>query len=152
MQVIVQNRSNTKINSKRIKKPVSRVLKELGCSESEISILFVDDADIRILNKTYRGIDKPTDVLSFSQLEESRIKNKNSKLRTPNSELLLGDVVISVETAKRQAKRIGHSLDKEVFVLLTHGILHLIGYDHEKSKNMAVKMRKKEKEVIKLFL
>jgi len=144
MELLIQNRSRLKIDLKKIKRWVSLILKKPGYQDSEISILFVDDEEIRVLNKNYRGKDRTTDVLSFSQLEEV----KNSKLQTPNSELLLGDVVISLETAKRQAKERGHSFEKEVFILLTHGILHLLGYDHEGNRKMAHEMRRMEREII----
>lgn len=144
MELLIQNRSRLKIDLKKIKRWVSLILKKPGYQDSEISILFVDDEGIRVLNKNYRGKDRATDVLSFSQLEEV----KNSKLQTPNSELLLGDVVISLETAKRQAKERGHSFEKEVFILLTHGIFHLLGYDHEGNRKMAQEMRRMEKEII----
>ncbi|MEK6545702.1 MAG: rRNA maturation RNase YbeY [Nitrospinota bacterium] len=144
MELLIQNRSRLKIDLKKIKRWVSLILKKPGYQDSEISILFVDDEGIRVLNKNYRGKDRATDVLSFSQLEEV----KNSKLQTPNSELLLGDVVISLETAKRQAKERGHSFEKEVFILLTHGIFHLLENDDEKSRKMAAEMRRMEREII----
>ena len=86
-----------------------------------MSITFASDRFIRGLNRTYRGVDRPTDVLAFSMQE-----GEWSEIQPQ----LLGDVVISVETAKRQANQMGHSLDKELTILLTHGILHLVGYDH----------------------
>ncbi len=128
--------------------------------DSELSILFSDDGEIRVLNKQYRGKDKPTDVLSFPQ-GGARVKGQGARKQPPQSPLtkgdlrglspcpyLLGDVVISLETAKRQAKERGHSFQKEVTLLLIHGILHLIGYDHEKSKKKAVEMRRMEKEIM----
>ncbi|HAP67095.1 MAG TPA: rRNA maturation RNase YbeY [Nitrospinae bacterium] len=146
MQVMIQNHSRTKIDRQRVKRRVSHIFKKLGYLKSEISILFIDDIEMRVLNKRYRGKDKTTDVLSFSQIDGY----KNSKLRTLNTELLLGDVVISVETAKRQAKERGHSFNREVLILLTHGILHLLGYDHEGDRKKAVEMRRKEKELMSL--
>ena len=143
---MIQNHSRTKIDRQRVKRRVSHIFKKLGYLKSEISILFIDDIEMRVLNKRYRGKDKTTDVLSFSQIDGY----KNSKLRTLNTELLLGDVVISVETAKRQAKERGHSFNREVLILLTHGILHLLGYDHEGDKKKAVEMRRKEKELMSL--
>lgn len=134
-----------KIDQRRVKRWVSLILKKMGCIKSEISILFVDDDEIQVLNRDYRGKDKPTDVLSFSQIEGY----KNSKLQTPDTELILGDVVISLETAKRQAKERGHPFNREVIILLTHGILHLLGYDHEGDRKKAVEMRRKEKEILK---
>lgn len=145
MQVMIQNRSCLKIDLKRIKRQVSLILKKLGCQDSEISLLFTDDEEIRALNRQYRGKDKPTDVLSFPQPPLPPPLVKGGVMGG------LGDVVISLETAKRQAKERGHSFEKEMFILLVHGILHLIGYDHERSKKEAVEMRKMEKEILKLF-
>lgn len=84
----------------------------------EVSISLVDDAAIRILNAYWRGHDKPTDVLAFGQPETPM----------PSWAMNLGDVVISIESAKRQARR--HRLSDEVIILLVHGLMHLLGYDH----------------------
>lgn len=92
------------------------------------------DHEIRSLNRQYRGKDKPTDVLSFPLADELH-------------PFLLGDVVISVETAARQAQRRGHSLREELQILLIHGILHLLGYDHEVSRSEAIRMHRKEREI-----
>jgi probable rRNA maturation factor len=94
----------------------------------------VTDPQIHTLNRQYRGKDKPTDVLSFPLADELQ-------------PLLLGDVVISVETAARQAQRRGHGLREELQTLLIHGILHLLGYDHEVSRGEAIRMHRKEREV-----
>lgn len=114
----------------------------MDCSNPELSILFTSDERIRELSNVYRKINKPTDVLSFSQ-REGGFAHIN-----PN---LLGDVVISIDTAKRQAEEIGHSLEKEIFILLIHGILHLLGFDHEKSRVDAGKMQSKEKELLEMW-
>jgi probable rRNA maturation factor len=94
----------------------------------------VTDREIHSLNRQYRGKDKPTDVLSFPLADALQ----------PS---LLGDVVISVATAARQAQRRGHSLREELQTLLIHGILHLLGYDHEVSRREAIRMHRKEREV-----
>jgi probable rRNA maturation factor len=161
---MIQNHSRTKIDQRRVKRWVSLILKDLGYQDSEISILFVDDDEIQVLNRDYRGKDKPTDVLSFSQIEDSRIQGfKGSRVQERKRFLLdslttlplapcsylLGDVVISLKTAKRQAKERGHPFNREVIILLTHGILHLIGYDHEGDRKKAVEMRRKEEEILK---
>jgi len=89
---------------------------------------------MRELNREWRGFDKPTDVLSFGTTDD-----------TPEPEKSLGDIVISVETALRQAEELGHSFEEEVERLLVHGILHLLGHDHENAtdaKNMRVMERK----------
>jgi len=102
-----------------------------------VSILFTDDKFIRSLNNKYRGIDKPTDVLSFS------IQEGVDKSPVVESEKLLGDIIISVETAQRQTDILNHSIEKELTVLMIHGLLHLTGYDHEKDQDYKI-MRKKE--------
>lgn len=100
----------------------------------ELSLALVTDPQIHDLNQRYRGKDKPTDVLSFPLADDLQ-------------PWLLGDVVISVETAARQAQRRGHTLPDELQTLLIHGILHLLGYDHEVSRREAIRMRRKEREV-----
>lgn len=156
MELLIQNRSRLKIDPKKIKRWISLILKKPDYQDREISILFVNDEEIRVLNKNYRGKDRATDVLSFSQLEAGKgmgrgkgEKNKREyPLPSPLPIPVLGDVVISLETAKRQAKERGHSFEKEVFILLAHGILHLLGYDHEGNRKMAQEMRRMEKEII----
>ncbi|MFQ5881462.1 MAG: rRNA maturation RNase YbeY [Candidatus Methylomirabilales bacterium] len=91
----------------------------MGRPSGEVSVLLVDNHAIRLLNKAYRNHDRPTDVLAFPQQEGLPAPHRH----------LLGDVVISVETAARQANEHGHSLDQELALLLIHGILHLLGYD-----------------------
>lgn len=104
--------------------------------------MLTDDKEIHILNKNYRGVDRPTDVLSFSQQEEG----------TPQpASRLLGDVVISLETAARQAALRKHSLQKELFILLAHGILHLLGYDHETSRKDRIFTEKKTEELCRVL-
>ena len=96
------------------------MLAELGLERAELSVLLTGDELIGELNGSYRRRHHPTDVLSFA-MDESRPRS---------GPRLLGDVVISLETAGRQAKRAGHSLSLEVTTLLAHGLLHLLGYDH----------------------
>lgn len=104
---------------------------------SAVSLLFTGDDEIQILNREYRGKDKPTDVLSFSAIEGL----------TPRSfEKDLGELVISLDTAKRQAKKYKVTLSEEIARLIIHGLLHLLGHDHEKvSKQKAQRMRRLEK-------
>ena len=114
------------------------ILLFLECENQELSVLLTDDKKIRTLNKLYRGENRATDVLSFSQNEEE--KNK------PNSPLM-GDVVISIETAKRQAVKHGLTLEEEIVLLLIHGILHLLGFDHELSNEESCRMKQKTREL-----
>lgn len=140
------------------------MLRLLGLKDAELSILLVDDSRMRGLNHKYRGIDRTTDVLSFPQvspefghlmrLAEVRVRSSekkmfltlNSKFKTPN--FMLGDVVINFQAVKRQAPEHGLSFNEELRWLLVHGILHLIGYDHERSRYAERKMRTKERELL----
>ncbi len=108
---------------------VHKVLQAAGehlHTSGEVSVSFVSDAEIHELNRTYRGVDRPTDVLSFALREGEDI------LPEPEDGAeMLGDIVISIPTAVRQAEEYGHSVEREVGFLLVHGFLHLLGYDHE---------------------
>ena len=146
MEILIKNQQKIiKISQQKIKRIIKKVLQYLKVDEeTEISILFTDDKFIRSLNNKYRGIDKPTDVLSFS-LQAGAVKYPEVE-----SNKLLGDIIISVETAQRQADNLKHSIEKELTVLLIHGLLHLTGYDHEKDKDYKI-MREKEIEILKTF-
>jgi len=111
----------------------------LGYQKWEISILLVDDLQITEINRTYLHRNGPTDVISFSQIEGAF---------SPLNNRLLGDVVISLETAQRQAEEENTSLQDEIAFLLIHGILHLLGYDHEGSAKRAREMKAREKELM----
>ena len=115
-----------------------RILTELGLLEAELSLLFVNDLQIQALNRQYLHRDKPTNVLAFPMR-----KGAFSTLH-PH---LLGDLVISVETAKRQSNRFGLTEIEMVILLMVHGVLHLIGYDHEETKKGAKEMAFKQKEI-----
>jgi len=93
-----------------------------GMDEVELSLLLTDDATVQELNREYRGVDKTTDVLSFSQREGENPDHWDN---------LLGDIIISVEQARRQALEYGHGMAREVGFLTVHGVLHLLGWDHE---------------------
>ena len=100
----------------------------LGATET--GVLFTDDVRMRELNRDFRHIDRPTDVLAFAMREDAEGERPAG---VPAAGELLGDIVISLDTARRQAAARGHSLRREVAVLLVHGALHLIGYDHPAS-------------------
>jgi len=112
-----------------------RLLREIARSRSELSIALMDDRDIATLNIEHRGKNAPTDVLSFSLLEGRHSDRRGA---------LLGDVVIGVETAARQARTAHRSLDDKVARLLIHGTLHLLGWDHQKSEEARL-MRAEER-------
>lgn len=113
-----------------------------GPEEAEVSLMLVDDQRIHALNLEYRGVDRPTDVLSFALQEETE--------EEPDLEFeddLLGDIVISAERAREQAEEYGHSFERELVYLAVHGTLHLLGYDHEEEQDK-LEMRNKEEEVM----
>ena len=120
-------------------KMAEKILRLLDLEEVELSIVLCDNAFIHPLNRDYRGKDKPTDVLSFSQREEGDPQDP-----------MLGDVIISIERAKAQAGDHGNSVSAEISLLLVHGILHLLGYDHEEDEE-AEAMEAKEKEILCLL-
>lgn len=135
MEILLQNNQDQyPVDSSRFRSQIAQVLENLEETECELSLLLTDDAEIRRLNKTYRSLDQATDVLSFPQDEEA----VNEKGKT-----LLGDVVISVETAARQAEEHHLSFNEELILLAIHGILHLLGYDHERSPQDARVMKDK---------
>jgi rRNA maturation RNase YbeY len=114
------------------------VIAAAGEPEAQLSVLLVGDRRMRRLNQLYRGRDYPTDVLAFPMREAGG----------PASPLL-GDVVISLPQAIRQAEGDGHSLDHELATLLIHGTLHLLGYDHERGGREAERMRRKERAIMR---
>lgn len=110
---------------------------------AEISVTFVNNEQIRELNKQYRSKDVPTDVLSFP-MGENGVYDENHATGAK----ILGDIVISMEKAVEQAERYGHSLEREVGYLSAHSMLHLLGYDHENGGIERVRMREKEEQVM----
>ena len=121
--------------------------------ESEIDVLITDDDMIREINREQRSIDKSTDVLSFPMIDFRSPSDFNGfderyELFEPDSgELLLGDIVLSAEHVMSQAKEYGHSSDRELAFLVTHSMLHLLGYDHMEEQEK-IEMRKKEENVL----
>ncbi len=101
------------------------MLRALSIETAELSVLLTDDTAIRSLNQHYRRHDAPTDVLAFP------LEDADTSHRAAPSTRVLGDIVISIDTAKRQAGELGHLLHQEIMWLLAHGLLHLLGYDHE---------------------
>ncbi|UCD84673.1 MAG: rRNA maturation RNase YbeY [Deltaproteobacteria bacterium] len=141
MQILLDNRQKKiKINRRRIKRTAERILKDLGCPDKELSLVLLDDYGITRLNKEFFRREGPTNVISFPMSEGP------SSAINPQ---LLGDVVISLERAQEEAKKSGTPFEERLDYLLIHGILHLLGYDHQGSKTDARRMRRKQK---KLFV
>ncbi len=121
-----------------VRKAAERALLMERSEDCEVSIFFTDDTEIHRLNKLYRYVDRPTDVLAFAMRE-----GVDGEL---NQEML-GDVVISLPRVEQQAKTYGHSFDVEMSLLVSHGVLHLLGYDHEQD-NDALVMQRKQTEIL----
>ncbi|WP_059052131.1 rRNA maturation RNase YbeY [Paenibacillus senegalimassiliensis] len=120
-----------------------------GITEGEVALTFVDDEAIHELNRDYRGIDRPTDVLSFAMNESLDDELEIVYELEEDEEVdgltdVLGDIIISVDRAKLQSEDYGHSLEREIGFLFVHGFLHLIGYDHQDAESEAEMMGKQE--------
>ena len=146
---------NDETNSidKELQELVSTILAHAANEEgllgtTEVSVTFMSDADIKEINSQYRGIDQSTDVISFA-LEEI---TEGEVVIIPEQGMptILGDILISVETAERQAKEYAHDLNREISFLALHGFLHLLGYDHETEED-EVKMFGRQKEILDSF-
>ena len=143
MEVLIDNRQKKyKISMTTIQQKATDILNALDYHDAELSILIVDDPQIAILNKKYLRRNGPTNVIAFP-MRTDQFSNINPEL--------LGDVVISIETAEKEGKNIGISMEERFTQLLVHGILHLLGYDHEESEQEADKMEKKSAEILKLI-
>lgn len=126
----------------RAEKTIEEVLRVENFTENaEVSLSIVDMETIHRLNKEYRGVDRPTDVLSFP-MDEEGYDNEGNPI------FLLGDIVICLDVAENQAKDFGHSLEREMMYLICHSTLHLLGYDHIEEDDK-LEMRSREKEVMK---
>ncbi|MFA5902376.1 MAG: rRNA maturation RNase YbeY [Desulfobacula sp.] len=141
-KILINNQQKKKFPTDKIRQKTKQILNALGCKTHEISILITDDEQIRELNRTYRGVDKPTNVLSFP-MQEVAFSDLASGL--------LGDVVISLDTAQKEAENADVSLSERMSQLLIHGILHLVGFDHEKGEKSERDMEDKSFELLKLL-
>ncbi len=142
--------------SSLLTKAVEETLKYEGISTPvDVSITVVDEEEIRVLNAEHRDIDKVTDVLSFPMMELYAIEEKDEVLAANLVNIgydtcILGDVVLCLDVAKRQANDYGHSLDREVAFLTVHSVLHLLGYDHMNEED-EMQMRAKQREIMDIL-
>lgn len=140
LRILIDNRQKERLPTAPLYKKTEQILNALGCDNHELSIVITDDAQVRDLNRTYRDKDAPTNVLSFP-MQEGEFSDI-----TPG---LLGDVVISLDTARAEALEAGISTDERMSQLLIHGILHLMGFDHELGEDQARKMEEKSLELLR---
>lgn len=160
MTILFEKEVDDELNfdyEKRLEQVIRAAIAEEKCPyDCEINLTLTNNEGIRTLNQEFRGLDVPTDVLSFpmvdyevpgdfSHLELPEAKNMYFNLES--GELLLGDIVISVERAKEQAQEYGHSLEREISFLTAHSMLHLMGYDHMEEEEREV-MEQKQEEIL----
>ena len=137
-----------------IKRAARTALKAEGVDvPSSIDVLLTDDSGIHGINLEYRNVDKPTDVLSFPQSDfiPSEFNAAIAEKNLETGELMLGDIVISLERTKVQGEEYGHGEKREIMYLTVHSVLHLLGYDHVDEAEMKKQMRAREKAIMKLL-
>lgn len=135
-QFEIFNETTEKIDTKEIEKLLNYALKYKKLENVEFNIIFVDNETIRNINKKYRNIDRETDVISFALEDNEDMKFEFGRL--------LGDIYISIPKMKEQAKEYGHSEKRELSFLVIHGLLHLLGYDHETYEEEEVMFKEQE--------
>ena len=155
MSVLIDNRQEEIKVDEALETFVVQVVEEViayeQCEEEfEVSISFVNNQEMRRLNKEYRNIDKETDVLSFPLVEfiEEELNTEDEDAEYIEEEIALGDIVISMEKAVEQSEEYGHSFKRELAFLLVHGMLHLLGYDHDEEASEG-EMFDKQEEILK---
>jgi len=142
--VEVNNLTTNQVDEKFLKEVAKRVLLGENKAEEELSIVLLGQGRIRALNKKYRGKNRVTDVLSFTWPRDSEVRGEKRSKTSAISGQGLGEIAICPREVKKNAKRYNSSFKKEVARVLIHGILHLLGYEHEKSKTEKDKMTEKE--------
>lgn len=151
VKFIAENETDREITDAQLDE-LRRVCEEIMAGEdcnfdAEISLTFTDDEGIRELNREYRGMDRATDVLSFPLLEFDEDET-DAEFETEDGLVLLGDIVISIERAKEQARELNHSLRRELAFLAAHSTLHLLGLDHVDDPKGEAYMIKKQNEAL----
>jgi probable rRNA maturation factor len=134
--MILNRQKKVRLAEQPLTEFLGRILREVNFADAEVSIAFVSDAEIAKWNQNYRNKKGPTDVLSFPALSKRRAERHAKRKQTggvdaKNAGGFLGDIAIAPETARRYAKKNGGTLDNEIRLLMLHGVLHLMGYDHE---------------------
>lgn len=146
MLVEIRNLTQSEIDEALVKKAVEAVLKAEGAENGEVSIAFLGPGRMRKLNKTFRGKNKVTDVLAFA---EEKIPFEGFRIGRPEKVRGLGEIIICPRELKKNEKRFKAGFDQEMARVLIHGVLHLLGYDHEQTEEKAKEMENKEEEYLK---
>ena len=135
---VINRQDRVAVDRRKIGAAARRILDRLGYKGYELTVVLVDDREITRLNRQYFRRNRPTNVISFPMMDGTPVSVRAR---------MLGDVVISAETAKRDAEEVGKKGEDEILFLLIHGILHLTGYDHEGTKKERMEMEAKEKDL-----
>ena len=122
MSIGIFNKTEEKIDKSFVRKVVKHTLKKMEAEKSEVNIIFVGLEEIHEINKTYRNVDRPTDVISFALEDTEDVTVYEERVR--------GDIYICLDKVHEQAKEYGHTEIREMAFLIVHGLLHLLGYDH----------------------
>ncbi|MGB6873731.1 MAG: rRNA maturation RNase YbeY [Dehalococcoidia bacterium] len=150
IEISVEEKFREGVDEGWVRRIAQAVLKAEGVAPPyEVSLVFTDSETVKQLNRDYRGVDEPTDVLAFYMLPQKEVDDFFAL--PPDGVTRLGEVIISYPQAVEQAKEQGHSPEKELALLVIHGILHLLGYDHEEPEEES-KMRTREKELLEKCL
>ena len=149
IRVYVENEQDKRAVSTYLLRLLRRAIRETLLYEgiersAELSLTLTDNENIHVLNREYRGVDRPTDVLSFPQFDFLG----GETLPPGNGAVALGDIVLSLERAEEQAKEFGHSFSREAAFLTVHSMLHLLGYDHVNSEEEDAEMRRRQREIL----
>lgn len=149
VDVQTDDRFTSRVDAALITRAVEAALAVEGIVGAiEVSVLVTDDAELHRLNRDYRGVDAPTDVLSFADDDGDDAGSHPAFVRPPEVPRYLGDIAISYERVETQAAEYGHSVERELAYLAVHGALHLLGYDHERGEGDAAEMRAREEVVM----
>ena len=148
-EIIYKDIEENEIYEEVIKKVLKECFKEEKITNSKLSITITltNPQNIQEINKEYRDIDKPTDVLSFPMFEKEELDAKIEKKDFENEDIL-GDIIISIEKVQEQAEEYGHSFERELSYMIVHGFYHLMGYDHIEEEDKKI-MRPKEEKILK---
>ncbi len=148
IEIKYQDGRMKKVNDKLVKQVIKTVLELEGiCHDVDVYVTFMNNEEIHKINKEYRNVDRSTDVLSFPMFEREEIQNLKEQ-KKGDIEEILGDILISIPKVKEQAEEYGHSFERELSYLVTHGMLHLLGYDHMEDDEKKI-MREHEEAVLK---
>ena len=150
---IVDRQKRTRIDKRLVRRLVERLLSDHGRKGADTTIVFADDGFIRRYNLEFRDSDRPTDVLAFEMADSAGAAGDAGASEASPGELetILGDVIVSTDRAAVQARRYKRTLGREIAKLVSHGVLHLLGYDHEEPDERA-EMRKLENRYVREFL